>query len=167
MGRQPHQSWDFTGSTSGWGINVSSNIKLKKDVLRLQYVYGEGIENYMNDAPSDIGVQTNPSSAPSPLVGKALPLSGVVAFYDLNWSDKWMSTVGYSRVDIDNTDGQANSAFKSGQYALTNILYYPAKEVMLGPEVQWGYRDNKQGFHVADYKFQFSAKYNFNFKVGG
>jgi hypothetical protein len=158
---------DLTGSANGWGINVSSNVKLKTNVLRLQYVYGEGIENYMNDAPSDIAVQTNPSSTLSPLVGKALPVSGLVAFYDLNWSEKWTTTLGYSRVDIDNTDGQANTAFKSGQYALTNILYYPVKGVMLGPEVQWGYRDNKQGFHVADYKFQFSAKYNFNFKVGG
>jgi hypothetical protein len=38
---------------------------------------------------------------------------------------------------------------------------------MLGPEFQWGYRDNKTGFHVPDYRVQFSAKYNFNFRVGG
>ena len=29
---------------------------------------------------------------------------------------------------------------KNGHYALGNILYYPAKEVILGPEVQWGKR---------------------------
>jgi hypothetical protein len=92
---------------------------------------------------------------------------GLTGFLDLNWSDKFTSTVGYSRVGIRTTDGQAANAFKSGQYALTNLLYYPVKGVMLGPEFQWGYRDNKEGWHVPDYRIQFSARYNFNFKVGG
>ena len=44
----------------GWGFNVSSNIKLGEDTCpRLQVVYGEGIENYMNDAPVDIGIENN------------------------------------------------------------------------------------------------------------
>ena len=158
---------DLTGSANGWGINLSSNIKLAKHVVRLQYVHGEGIQNYMNDAPADIGVEANPSNPTQPLLGKALPLDGVVAFLDLNWNEKFTSSVGYSRLDIDNSSGQAGDAFKSGQYALGNILYYPVKGVMLGPEVQWGYRENKNGFNVSDYRIQFSAKYNFSFKVGG
>jgi hypothetical protein len=70
-------------------------------------------------------------------------------------------------VDISTTNGQAPDAFKSGQYAVCNILFYPVKEVMFGPEFQFGYRDNKGGFSVPDYRVQFSAKYNFAFKVGG
>jgi len=158
---------DLTGSANGWGVNLSSNVKLSKNVLRLQYVFGAGIQNYMNDAPEDIGVEPNPGNAVQPFIGKALPMQGVVAFYDVNWNEKFTTSVGYSRLDIDNSTGQSNTAFKSGQYALVNILYYPVKGVMLGPEVQWGYRDNKVGFHSADYKFQFSAKYNFSYRVGG
>lgn len=156
---------DITGHANGWGINLSSNIKLAKHVVRLQYVHGDGIENYMNDAPADVAAQS--TSNPLAPEGKALPVDGVVAFLDLNWSDKWTSSVGYSRVDIDNTDGQLGTAFKSGQYALGNILYYPTKGVMMGPEIQWGQREGKNGFTETDYRFQFSAKYNFNFKVGG
>jgi DcaP outer membrane protein len=158
---------DLSGQANGWGINVSSNIKVSKNVLRLQYVYGDGIENYMNDAPADVGVSNNFSNPKTPILGKALPIRGLVAFFDLNWSSKFTSTIGYSRVDISNSSGQAATDFKSGQYALTNILYYPVKGAMLGPEFQWGYRDNKTGFHVPDYRIQFSAKYNFNFRVGG
>jgi hypothetical protein len=160
-------TFDLTGHANGWGINVSSNVKLAKHLLRLQYVYGEGIENYMNDAPADIGVQSNPGNAKTPIVGKALPITGIVSFLDLNWSDKWTSSVGYSFAGISNSDGQAGTALKDGHYALGNILYYPVKGVFMGPELQWGRRINKNGFSVNDYKIQFSAKYNFSFKVNG
>jgi hypothetical protein len=158
---------DLSGSANGWGVNVSSNFKLSKHVVRLQAVYGDGIENYMNDAPADVGIVNNFSNSKTPILGKALPILGLVGFLDLNWSDKFTSTVGYSRVDISTTNGQAPDAFKSGQYAVCNILFYPVKEVMFGPEFQFGYRDNKGGFSVPDYRVQFSAKYNFAFKVGG
>jgi len=158
---------DLTGSANGWGINLSGNIKVAKHVVRLQYVHGEGIQNYMNDAPADIGIENDPGNTAQPVQGKALPIDGVVAFVDLNWSEKFTSSVGYSRVDIDNSNGQAGTAFKSGQYALGNLLFYPVKGVMMGPEVQWGYRENLNGFTSSDYKIQFSAKYNFNFRVGG
>jgi hypothetical protein len=158
---------DLSGHANGWGVNASSNVKLSKHVLHLQALYGSGVENYMNDAPVDVGIQNNFSNTKTPILGKALPALGLTAFLDLNWSDKFKSTIGYSRVDIRTTDGQAPTAFKSGQYALTNLLYYPVKNVMLGPEFQWGYRDNKAGWHVPDYRIQFSARYNFNFRVGG
>ena len=158
---------DLSGHANGWGVNASSNLKFSKYVLHLQALYGAGLENYMNDAPVDVAIQNNFSNTKTPILGKALPALGLTAFLDLNWSQKFTSTIGYSRVDIDTTNGQAATAFKSGQYALTNLLYYPVKNVMLGPEFQWGYRDNKHGWHVPDYRVQFSARYNFNFKVGG
>ena len=45
-------------------------------------------------------------------------------------------------LDIDNSDGQSANAFKKGQYALANVLFYPVKNVMFGPEIQWGRREN-------------------------
>jgi hypothetical protein len=158
---------DLSGSANGWGVNGTANVKFSRHVLRLEAVYGPGIENYMNDATADVGIKNNFANSRTPVLGKALPVLGLSSFLDLNWSETFSSTVGYSRVDIRTSDGQAFSAFKSGQYALVNILYYPVKDVMFGPELQWGYRDNIRGFHARDYKIQFSARYNFNFKVGG
>ena len=160
--------FDLGGDATGWGLHVSSNLKLAKHVARLSVVYGEGIQNYMNDAPVDVGIQNNFQNPRTPIVGKALPMLGISAFLDLNWNAKWTSTVGYSMLDIDNSDAQSPSAFKKGQYGLANILYYPVPNVFLGPEIQWGKRDNfNDGFSSDDVRIQFSAKYNFKHVLGG
>jgi hypothetical protein len=161
---QGTDSLDLSGDAIGWGINLSSNLKfLERNVARLQFVYGEGIENYMNDAPADIGIQSNPGNATTPVVGEALPVLGIVAFLDHNWSEKFSSSVGYSMVSIDNTDGQADDAFKLGHYAAANVLYYPVPNVLTGIEVQYGKRENYlDGFTSDDIKVQVSFKYNFS-----
>jgi hypothetical protein len=160
--------FDLDQSITGWGINLSSNLKFGDSTLRLQYVYGEGIQNYMNDAPVDVGAKSNLGDPISPVEGEALPLHGVVAFVDLTWSEKWTSSFGYSMIDIENSDLQAANAFHIGQYALGNLLYYPTKNVMMGGEFQWGHRENfADGFEVDDYRIQFSFKYNFAATIGG
>jgi hypothetical protein len=164
-------AFDLSGSATGWGVNLSSNLKVgpeKKDTVRLQFVFGEGIQNYMNDSPVDVGIANNLSNPVTPVVGKALPIVGIVAFLDHFWSDEFSSTIGYSRQDIDNTDAQAPDAFKTGQYLLGNLLFYPAPNVMFGGELQWGRRENfSDGFHSDGFKLQFSFKYNFSYKLGG
>jgi outer membrane DcaP-like protein len=154
---------DISGNVLGWGVSLSSNLKGAGNVLRLQFVYGEGVENYMNDAPADVGVKpgTNPAR---PVEGEALPVTGAVAFLDHNWSDKWSSSVGYSMVDIKNSAGQLPDAFKNGQYALVNILNTPVPNFMMGVEGGWIHRENNSdGFKVDDYHVQVSAKYSFSF----
>jgi len=163
----PGHAYDLSGSELGWGFNVSTNVKFNKNTLRASLVYGEGIENYMNDAPVDVGIETHIGS-PLNIDGKALPVLGLVAFYDCTWNDKWTSSFGYSRVDISNSDLQAADAFKTGQYALANALYTPIKDLMFGPELQWGKRENNSdGFSVDDLRVQFSVKYNFGKTWGG
>jgi hypothetical protein len=159
--------YDLSDEAIGWGVNLSSNLKIQKDTIRLQFVYGEGIQNYMNDATVDVGLEETGDAA-SPLQVKPIPVMGVVAFYDRTWNDKWTSTAGYSRLQMDTLSGQSDDAFKTGQYALANLLYYPAPNVMLGPEVQWGQRENcSDGWKVDDYRVQFSFKYNFSYTLGG
>ena len=157
---------DVSGHVTGWGVNASSNINIAKNILHLQLKYGQGDENYMNDAPADVGAEhtNNPNK---PVRGKALADLGFLVFFDANWSDTWTSTFGYSYLKIDNSNAQDPSAFKKGQYALANILYHPAPNVLLGPEVQWIKRDNfSDGFSSRDFKVQFSAKYSFDFSIG-
>ncbi len=160
---------DLAGSATGWGLNFSSNLNLtKKDVLRLQYVYGRGIENYMQDSPVDIGIVNNFSNPVTPILGKPIPIWGIVLFLDHNWNDQWSSSVGYSRQDIANTEGQAANAFHAGDYALGNVLYSPVKNMLVGGEFQWGRRTNfSDGFHSDGVKIQFSFKYNFAATIGG
>jgi hypothetical protein len=163
------EATDLSGSALGWGVNLSSIIKLGgKNKLKLLAVYGHGIGNYMNDAGDDIGIQQNPGDAITPIEGVALPVLGLVAFVDINWSDHLTSTAGYSMAWIDNTDGQAPSAFHMGQYALANLLIHPTERFMLGPELQWGRRTNfSDGFTYDDFKVQFSMKYDFSLTLTG
>jgi DcaP outer membrane protein len=159
--------FDLSGSVTGWGINLSSNLKFASDTLRLQYMFGEGVENYMNDTPVDVGIKRNPGNPVTPVVGEALPIKGLVVFLDHTWNSKFTSSVGYSRQDVDNSDGQTPDVFHQGQYALGNLLYYPAENVMIGGEFQWGRRENFGGFQSDDYRIQFSFKYNFSVSLGG
>jgi len=161
--------FDLSGEATGWGINLSSNFKAgKNDVIRFQYVFGEGIQNYMNDTPIDIGIVSQTANAAVPLRGEPIPIQGLVLFLDHNYNERFSTTVGYSRQDNDNTEAQAPDAFKTGQYWLGNLLYYPAKGVMVGAEYQWGRRENfSDGFSSDGSKIQFSFRYNFSWKLGG
>jgi hypothetical protein len=141
--------FNLSGSATGWGINLSSNLKAgKSDVIRLQYVFGEGIQNYMNDSPIDIGIVNNFSNPVTPILGKPIPIHGVVAFVDHTWNEEYSSTFGYSYQH--------------------NELYYPVPNVTVGGELQWGRRVNfSDGFRSDGVKLQFSFKYNFAWKLGG
>jgi len=164
---------DLSGDAIGWGLNLSSNIKLGKDnLVRLSVLYGAGVQNYMNDAPVDVAIDTTEGN------GVAIPLLGVVAFLEHNWSEKFATAIGYSMLDIDNTNGQSYDAFSMGSYALGNIIYYPVKDVMMVCELQWGNRENLGDYpdpndpqadmylKTADIlKIQFSFKYNFSHKM--
>jgi hypothetical protein len=155
----------------GWGLNLSSNLKFGDDerphVARLAAVYGEGVQNYMNDAPVDVGAHL--TGDPSrPLEAEVLEMLGITAFIDFNWSEHASSAIGYSNLEIDNSNGQSADAFKYGEYAIANIMFYPVKNVMMGPELQWGRRENNSdGFDSEDFRIQFSAKYNFSHEWGG
>ena len=165
-----YMAWDdnaadtLGGSATGWGVNLTTNVKLGPHILRAGVVYGEGIENYMNDAPVDVGVRNDGGN----LFGEALPVIGVSAFIDLNWNEKYTSTIGYSRVQITNSNGQALDAFRTGEYALANLLVHPLPNMFFGPEIQWGQRvNNRDSFKSNDVRVQFSAKYNFKQQFGG
>jgi len=157
-------SLNLSGDAIGWGLNLSSNLKFNpENTARLAVVYGEAIQNYMNDAPVDIGAQTNPGNTVTPVTGEALPVLGITAFLDHTWNTRFSTAIGYSMIDIDNTDAMSPSAFAKGQYALGNVMYYPAPNVMAGVEFQWGQRENFTDGWMADiFKVQVSFKYNFS-----
>ena len=123
----------------------------------------------MNDATTDLAVVEDFDNPTAPLTAKLLPITAVVAFYDMNWNDHWTRTIGYSQVDID-LDGTAarSSTFSKGQYALTNIQYHPMPKLMAGAELQWLKRDNyRDGFSYDAWRIQLSFRYAFAYRMGG
>jgi outer membrane murein-binding lipoprotein Lpp len=157
-----NDAFQLGGHAFGWGLNLSSNLNLgKKDVAKLAVVYGSGIENYMNDAPVDVGIKNNPGNPVTPIKGVALPMLGLVSFLDHTWSDQFSSSIGYSMLNIDNSNAQNANDFHQGHYALANLLYHPLPRVTIGGEFQFGRRVNfSDGFNANDYRMQFSFKYD-------
>lgn len=161
------------GSKTGWGVNLSGAFKtLARDQLLLQVVYGDGIASYMNDggmdlAPSARFVTSGPALDPtvSGVSAEAVPLLGIVAYYDHYWNSIWSSSIGYSFTKVSNTNFQDSGAFHRGEYASANLLVTPVKNVLIGGEVLWGRRSNNNGAAGDDLRFQFSVKYNFGIKL--
>ncbi len=145
----------------GGGINLSTVFKPSsllpvndRDRIKLQAVYGEGIGFYMNDGGIDL--------APDGDEADQVELLGLVAFYDHYWNDQWSTSIGYSMMDLDNTDQQLDDALSTGQYALANLLWTPVDNFLTGLEFQWGNREDNDGEDGDDYRIQFSLKYSFD-----
>jgi len=165
----PTDTFDLSGHVTGWGLNLSSNIKfLGKDVIRLQFTYGAGIENYFNDAPIDVGAESNFPNRRTPITGKALPDFGASTYLDHYWNPRVTTAIGWSMVNITNSDLQTPFAYHNGQYASVNLLWTPVTNVLMGGEFQYGRRlNNSDDFSFNDYRLQFSFKYSFSQHFGG
>jgi hypothetical protein len=162
----PDDRWQ-SGSETGWGINVGSAINtIGSDKILLQFVYGEGIASYMNDGGMDLAPAASfGETAVTGVEAEAIPLTGVVAYYDHYWTPKWSSSIGYSYTEVDNTNFQAADTFNKGEYASVNLLHYPADNLMFGGEFLYGRRTNNDGADGDDMRFQFTAKYSFGTKL--
>ena len=110
---------DISGEATGWGFNLSTNIKTgDRGTVRAAVVYGEGVENYMNDAPADVAVE---DSTTANIEGVALPVLGISAFYDITWNERMTSTVGFSMVDSTRGAVLSGSASRAGTLTLTRF----------------------------------------------
>jgi len=154
--------YDLSGSATGWGAHLSAVINVgKKTDFRASIIHGEGVENYMQDAPVDVGVVTTGTSG-KPVDGKALPITGTMAWIDHTFNDKWWASIGFSTADIDNTEHASPTAYKSGKYGLLTIGSTPFKNAMAAIEFQWGERESFNGFTSDETKIQISIKYSFS-----
>lgn len=160
LGNEPY---DLSGKVWGWGLNLSSQLNIgEKNVLKIQGVTGKGIQNLINDAPTDIGIKNDFSNTNHPVKGVALPVNAFMCYLDHQWSQKFSSTIGYSAVHTGNSDGQSADAFRNGQYASTNLIYCPVKNMKAGIELQWISRENfNDGWSTSATRIQFSLSYSF------
>jgi hypothetical protein len=155
------------GHQTGWGLNLTSNIKsVGDDMIHLGVVYGHGIASYMNDGGVDLAPECTLDAlggcTPGTISAKAVPLLGVTAYYDHYWQDHFSTSFGYSETHVDNQSGQTGDAFQSGKYASVNLLWRPVKNVMTGVELLWGQRKNHDGTSGDDSRLQFTVQYKFS-----
>ena len=161
---------DLSSASTGWGINLSTNVKLGPNggTLKASILHGEGIENYMNDATADLVAVEDPGN-PNLLKAVLVPVTGAVLFYDAYWNEYWTSTFGFSLLSLDyDGTGALPMTFADGKYALANLQHHPVDKIMYGVELQYGRRENfSDGWTYDDFRIQFSFRYKYAFGLGG
>lgn len=167
---QAGDALDLSGRTVGAGAALSGVVRVAPRVrLRGVGMVGRAVQNYLNDGPEDIGVRAG-ATLGRPLEGAPLPVGSLVTYADVAWSPRWSSSVGYSTVRVRNSEGQAATAYRRGDYASVNLLWYPTPSMLVGPEVQYVARHGRHGgdgAHRADgLRLQLSAKYAFAARFG-
>lgn len=140
---------------TGYGLNVSGAWKLSgRDTVSWGLAGGKAIASYMNDGGTDLAPDAS-------FRAQAVGSLGWFLYYGRAWDDKLTSAIGYSQHRQDNTGGQAGNALHAGSYASANLLYTLTRNVLLGGELVWGRRENKDGGSASDSRFQFSTRVSF------
>ncbi len=128
----------------GWGAMISSNIKMHKSISAFgQIVYGEGIENYIQDINGKgYDLVVNPQYK-----GKlqTLPTMGWMAGLKVNLTNKWQMNGAYSQVQIwsdNNYFAQAPDTYKLSKYVVANVFYNIIPALNIGAEYLYGTRKN-------------------------
>jgi hypothetical protein len=144
-----------SGERTGYGLNLTGVFKVSaRDALNWGLAGGKGIASYMNDGGTDLAPNAS-------FRAEAVGSLGWFLYLGHAWSDKLTSSVGYSEHRQDNTGGQAGNALHAGSYASANLLYALTPNVLLGGELLWGRRENKDGSAASDSRFQFSTRVTF------
>ena len=142
-------------SRFGWAANLTSSIYTfhKKGAFRLQTVIGQGYAGYNNDG----GVEITPDEN----FGATVPLQfGFSAFYDHNFTKKWMTSIGFSETHQNNSAGQTEDAFNKSYYSVAQLIYQIIdNHLTIGLSLQYGQRFNNDGNTADDERIMFSARY--------
>jgi len=89
-------------------------------------MFGEGVQNYMNDALWMWPLRCTSATQPA-LRRQEASGDRVVTFLDHTWTEKFSTSVGYSMIDVGNTILQPANSFERGHYGILNLMYYPVK----------------------------------------
>ncbi len=89
-----------------------------------------------------MGVKRNFNNEIDPIYGEAIPFYMFQLYGEMQWNEKWRSSVGYSYFDNKTFDTQLSTSFKNGAYATANVVYNPLPNFSIGLEYQYGNRQN-------------------------
>jgi hypothetical protein len=149
----------------GWGIQLSGGselpfqpIECKRDFLGFSIIYGEGIGHYINDLHVVADMQKTGGNDAILHNGslEVLPALAYYVGYLHHWDDDWQSSLLFSRVELDDVNGQVASAYQHGNYAGVNLVYHnklnvkdpktaPFTDVYIGAEYLYGEKAELSG----------------------
>jgi hypothetical protein len=153
---------DLSGDAGGWGMTITPVINFgTQNVVRLQYLVGRGVENYVNDGTADVAPRLNPDPN-RPIVGRAIPVQAFTGYVEV-YDGKWGVVSGYSMQTKSNSDAQLPTAFHAARYATFTVVHYPFKNMTVAGEYQFGQRRGLENdFVFSDNRLQLSFRFAFS-----
>ena len=161
----PADPWP-DGSETGWGINVGSVFNVFEQgrdpaAGRLRRRHRQLHERRRHGPRAGGGLMTRTSR---PLEAEAVPLTGVLAYYDHYWSDQWSSSIGYSFTEVDNTNSRIRHV-QEGRLRLGQPAVLPGRKPDGWRRADVGPAREQRRCVGDDVRFQFTFKYNFGIKL--
>jgi len=148
-----------TVETVGWGTSVQGRVQMPRvfgqDFATFAVTYGRGIGGLVNDEPPDASYNI--------VTGKLepIPTFAWMATYQHWWSPKLYSVASYGEVEQDTFSFQTPDAFEKTRYASANLTWTPFPQWLLGVEVLYGSRQDKNGADGSDVRTQFTSRFSF------
>jgi len=123
-------------SAFGWGATLQGRIGmpalLKDDFMQFSVAYGQGIDTL-----------------------------GVLVAYQHWWSPKFYSLGTFGWLHQDNQGVQLPTAYKETKYASLNLTWTPDPRWLLGGEVIYGSREDKDGKSGSNVRTVITGRFNF------
>jgi hypothetical protein len=142
---------------AGWGLSASAVFHpwalltgsdfvhkdnpsgLERSRILLQYSFGWGIGRYIQDT-AGLGLD-----------GQVDPVTGLFdSEYAVGWSvsyehwytEKWLSNITYSQVNVASVSNQPSSTYVGAKYLAASLWWIPMRNMSIGIEYDWGQRNN-------------------------
>lgn len=145
----------LTGSAPVHKVNATG---LERSRVLLQATAGHGVARYLQDT-TGLGLdgQVDPLTE-----AFDLPMAvGWTASYEHWYSERWLTNVTYSQVDIDSVGQQANNTYNGAKYLAASLWWVPVRNFSAAIEYLHGVRENLDGASGEADRIQGLLQYNF------
>ncbi len=149
-------------SMVGWGAQLSGRISIVHWAkIMFNGIYGEGITPYIQDLTgSGLDFTPKPNSDANL---QTTPMFAWQAAAQINFTERFWMSGGYSTVHIDKKNGGYNSEdeYRYGQYIFGNLFYSVTPRMQVACEYLWGSRENVSRLHNHANRASVMMQYNF------
>jgi DcaP outer membrane protein len=140
----------------GGGFNGTFSVTtFGKDTLQGQFMIVDGTARYIESfSGQNVDAVLSATGDLSALRSQA----GVVG-YTHHWNETVRSGIAFSTASLETNAALSASTIERTQDFRANLLWSPYRLVDIGGEVLWGRRDNQDGSHGDNWRFQFTTIY--------
>ena len=159
-----------SASAFGWGATFSGNVAVRKwdrrDNLKFQLNFGDGLGRYINDLGTLGGFDAifDPMSRDLETIGVLCGYGAFQHWWRRNPRGLFRavrSTFVYGHVQVEDLRSMPDNFYRSTQRASANYLWSPISQIDLGIEFLWGRRRNRNRDKAEARQLQFVATFRF------